>query len=195
MMARIHLIIFTLIHFFFSIYVRLRRAYHAITNRMLTVLYYHHRTPELIKKDVHKLERVPKHLSAIVRLQEDGDGVTGLESLMNDVSEIAAWCAAAQIPTLSVYEKTGKNVTQSPSGYFVLYSMLMDMILLRRLETLPSTNPPSHLPQPPSVLWPAAGASLAFTSSTTIAGLLTTYHPAWSVPRSRSVPSQRSLDL
>lgn len=103
--SQLHLLVYTLIHFFFSIYIRLRRTYHSVTNRILSLLYYHHRTPELIRKDVQKLDRVPEHLSVVVQLQEHGDG--GLEGLVNDVSEIAAWCAAAQIPVLSVYEKSG----------------------------------------------------------------------------------------
>lgn len=31
----------------------------------------------------------------------------GLEALVDEVAEIAAWCACVGIPTLSVYERTG----------------------------------------------------------------------------------------
>lgn len=72
---------------------------------MLGVLYYHHRTPELIQKDVKALDRLPEHLSIILQFRED----EGLEGLVNDVAEISAWCASAQIPMLSIYEKSGMS--------------------------------------------------------------------------------------
>lgn len=34
-------------------------------------------------------------------------GGAGLEVLVDEVAEIAAWCACVGIPMLSVYEKTG----------------------------------------------------------------------------------------
>lgn len=71
------------------------------------MLYYHHRTPELIERDVKGLKRLPKHLSVILKQEDDGRGGAELEKLVNEVADISAWCACAGIPTLSVYEKTG----------------------------------------------------------------------------------------
>ncbi|KAI9676559.1 MAG: hypothetical protein M1817_000718 [Caeruleum heppii] len=115
--SQLHLVIFTLIHLAFSIYVRLRQTYHALLDRIFAVLYYHHRTPELIRRDVKGLSRLPQHLSVILELN-DANGPTprrrrarrdtvGIEKLMDETAEIAAWCACVGIPTLSVYEKTG----------------------------------------------------------------------------------------
>ena len=58
------------------------------------------------------LDKLPKHLSVIVEYQEDdkSQGNAGLEGLVNDVCEIAAWTASAGIPFLSVYERTGKHL-------------------------------------------------------------------------------------
>jgi dehydrodolichyl diphosphate syntase complex subunit NUS1 len=78
-------------------------------DRVFAILYYHHRTPELIKKDVKGLQRLPEHLSVILKLEEGAKGGAGLEILVDEVAEIAAWCACAGIPTLSIYEKTGKH--------------------------------------------------------------------------------------
>lgn len=75
-------------------------------DRILAILYYHHRTPELIQKDVKGLDRLPKHLSVILKLEDGGRG--GLEALVDEVAEISAWCACVGIPMLSVYEQTGK---------------------------------------------------------------------------------------
>lgn len=45
----------------------------------------------------------------ILKLEDGGKGGAGLEALIDEVAEIAAWCACARIPMLSVYERTGKD--------------------------------------------------------------------------------------
>ena len=106
-MKQIHLLVFTIIHIIFSVYIRIRQTHHAIVDKIFAVLYYHHRAPELIKQDVKTLDRLPQHLSVILELKGDERGTAGLEALMDDVAEISAWCCCVGIPTLSVYEKTG----------------------------------------------------------------------------------------
>src|SRR6266516_677454 len=64
--TQLHILTFTIIHTLFSIYVRIRQTYHAIIDRVFAILYYHHRTPELIQKDVKGLSRLPEHLSVIL---------------------------------------------------------------------------------------------------------------------------------
>lgn len=105
----LHSLLFLLIHTVFSIYVRFRQAYHTIVDRVLAVLYYHHRTPELIQKDVRNLNKLPQHLSVILDLPPEGGKKDRLETLVNDACEVAAWSASAGIPMVSVYEKTGKT--------------------------------------------------------------------------------------
>lgn len=107
---QLHLVVFTLIHLLFSVYVKLRKIHHSIVDKMFAVLYYHHRAPELIKQDVKSLSRLPKHLSVILELKQDEKGTAGLEALMNDVAEISAWCSCVGIPMLSIYEKTGSLI-------------------------------------------------------------------------------------
>ena len=96
-----------MIHLIFGIYIRTRQIYHGVVDRILGLIYYHHRTPELIRKDVTRLSRLPGHLSVILTLKGDEDG--GLEALMDEVAELCAWCASADIPMLSVYERSGKS--------------------------------------------------------------------------------------
>ena len=71
------------------------------------MLYYHHRTPELIKKDVKGLVRLPEHLSVVLHLEDEAGGGAGLDGLVDEVAEVAAWCASAGIGMLSIYERTG----------------------------------------------------------------------------------------
>lgn len=96
----------------FSIFFRFRRAYRLVYTKLLSLLKHHHRSPEFIESDVKHLNKLPKHLSVIVELNEDDEqqGNAGLEGLVNDVCEIAAWASAAGIPFLSVYERTGTYI-------------------------------------------------------------------------------------
>ena len=112
---QLHFMLFTLVHLIFSAYIRLRQTYHALIDRVLAIRYYHHRSPELIRKDVGKLERLPDHLSVILSLKEDETRGAGLERLIDEVAEISAWCACAGIPMLSVYERSGKTMTMTLS--------------------------------------------------------------------------------
>lgn len=101
---QIHQLTYTLIHIFFGIAVRLIQTYQAVVDRIFAIVYYHHRTPELIRKDVKGLKRIPEHLSVILSLRKEDDA---LDVLTDEVAELAAWSAGAGVPVLSVYERTG----------------------------------------------------------------------------------------
>lgn len=105
----IYSLVYNIIHIFFSIYIRLRQVYHAVVNQVLAVIYHHHRTPELIKKDMRNLSKIPQHLSVILQLPPEGGKKDRLETLVNDACEIAAWSASAGVPMLSIYERTGEH--------------------------------------------------------------------------------------
>ena len=147
----IHSVIFGIIHTIFSIYIRFRQAYHATINQISAVLYYHHRTPELIKKDVSRLSKVPKHLSVILQLPPDGGKKDRLETLVNDACEIAAWSASAGVPLLSIYERTGvlkhslphlhRRISKTMTSYYGATSPTKPTISLRAPH-LPSYSPP-----------------------------------------------------
>ena len=107
--AQLHILVFTIMHTLFSLYIRIRQTYHVLVDRVFAILYYHHRAPELIKQDVRGLSRLPRHLSVILELKGKEQGSAGLERLMDEVAEISAWCACVGIPMLSVYEKTGRQ--------------------------------------------------------------------------------------
>ncbi|TVY73513.1 Dehydrodolichyl diphosphate synthase complex subunit NUS1 [Lachnellula suecica] len=126
--SQLHALVYAIIHTIFSIYIRFRMGYHAVKDRIFAILYYHHRTPELIQKDVKGLSRLPEHVSVILKLEDGGRGGAGLEALVDEVSEIAAWCTCVGIPMLSVYEPTGilkgyvpathRAVSRKLSSYF-----------------------------------------------------------------------------
>ena len=104
--SQVHQLTYTLIHIFFGIALRLIQTYHAVVDRIFAIVYHHHRTPELIRKDVKGLKRLPEHLSIILTLRKEDDA---LGVLMDEVAELAAWSAGAGIPVISVYEKSGMS--------------------------------------------------------------------------------------
>lgn len=153
---QLHSLIYTLIHVFFGLYVRSRIAWRAVWDRAGATLYYHHRTPELIRKDVSKLSRVPEHLSVILTLNTDDDRNAGLEQLVHEVSEISAWCAASGIPALSIYERTGilKNyipqthhtITRTLQAYFGNTPYANCPTVSLRAPNTPTFSPPTTPP-------------------------------------------------
>lgn len=122
--TQLYLLVFTFMHFGFSVYVHLRQAYHAVTQRISAILYYHHRTPELIRRDVKSLSRLPRHLSVVLELSHQGKSGDALGMLLDNVAEISAWCATAGIPMLSVYEKTGALKNHLPTAHRTVASKL-----------------------------------------------------------------------
>lgn len=130
--STIHFLLFTLIHILYSIYARTRKYYHAVTRRISAILYYHHRTPELIRKDVKGLKRLPKHLSVILELSKQENEMSAMETLLDNVAEISAWCACVGIPMLSVYEKTGMLKNYIPTTHKTVAAKLHSYFGLKR---------------------------------------------------------------
>ncbi|KAJ5909194.1 hypothetical protein N7495_001876 [Penicillium taxi] len=115
--SQVHHLTYALAHIIFGIVVRLLQAYHAVVERVFAIVYHHHRTPELIRKDVRGLKRLPQHLSVILSLRADDDA---LAVLMDEVAELAAWSACAGIPQLSIYEKTGTLKSGIPALHQII---------------------------------------------------------------------------
>ncbi|KAF1959428.1 di-trans,poly-cis-decaprenylcistransferas-like protein [Byssothecium circinans] len=105
----LHILIYQTISFLFSVFFRFRRSWHLFWYKIRAVMGHHHHTPEWIVNDVKNMQQLPKHLSVVLDYNESDEdqGTAGLEGLINDVCEIAAWTASAGIPMLSVYERTG----------------------------------------------------------------------------------------
>ena len=166
--SQLHVLLYYLIHLVFGIYIRLRQIYHATIDRILAILYWHSRTPELIQKDVKNLSRLPEHLSVILTLKGEEDG--GLEALLDEVAELCAWCASADIPLLSVYEKSGMapevrranerfKADNSITGVLKSYIPSVHSLVTQKLSSYfgpPPTAPrlrvlaPNHPPHSPS---------------------------------------------
>lgn len=103
---QIHRLVYVVIHLCLGFYIRISQTFAAVTDRVLAVTYYHHRSPELIARDVKGLSRMPEHLSVLLKLRKREEDA--LQTLMDETAELAAWTACAGIPVLSVYERTGR---------------------------------------------------------------------------------------
>lgn len=102
---KLHLIVYLAIQFVFGVYIRLRQISSALLQKFIAIRHYHHRTPAYIQRDLKNLSRLPEHLSVVLKYDPSSDD--GLETLLDEVAELSAWSAAAGIPLLSVYEKSG----------------------------------------------------------------------------------------
>lgn len=75
--------------------------------KVLTLAYNPSQTPQIIREDALKLEKLPKRLSTILELKSEEEEGGGFYGLLNDAAEVVAWTAASGIPSLSIYEKDG----------------------------------------------------------------------------------------
>lgn len=141
--TQLYVFTYSAIQIIFSIYLWLRQTYHALLDLTFSVLYYHHRTPELIKRDVKALSRLPEHLSVILTLKENARAGKALEILMDEAAEIVAWCASSGIPILSIYEKTGLLKSYIPQTHRAMAAKL-DAYFGTRRPTLQLGAP--HIP-------------------------------------------------
>lgn len=108
---QLHVIIFAALHTIFSLYIRVRQFLNVVSYQITSILYYHHGTPEYIRRDIAKLSKKPTHLSTILKLEESHRVKLDIERLIDETAEMATWCACAEIPMLSVYEKTGEPIS------------------------------------------------------------------------------------
>ncbi|PGH09638.1 hypothetical protein AJ80_07667 [Polytolypa hystricis UAMH7299] len=145
--AKLHYLLYFLITVVFGIYIRFRQGYRAVVDRVLAILYYHHKTPELIKKDVKGLSQLPEHLSMVLTLRKNDDS---LDILMDEVAELVAWSSCAGIPMLSVYEKTGVLKSFIPALHKIITTKLS------AYYGTPSQQPSLHIYAPHHALYPSS---------------------------------------
>lgn len=144
---KLHFLLYWLTQFLFGFYLRIRQIHSALFQKYIAIRHHHHRTPAYIQKDLKTLNRLPEHLSVILKYDDTTDD--GLETLLDEVAELSAWSAAAGIPLLSVYEKTGVL-----KQYMSALQELVQQKLVLYFGTPPSTptlrlfapNLPSLLP-------------------------------------------------
>lgn len=99
--------ILLVVFFAMSILRNLQFVYNKLCLRIYSITYYPNNSPRVIRDDVNKLSKIPRRVSCIVNLRSDDDENGGVEGVIFDVSELAAWCLSAGIPSLTIYEYSG----------------------------------------------------------------------------------------
>ncbi|CAG98024.1 ditrans,polycis-polyprenyl diphosphate synthase [Kluyveromyces lactis] len=112
----------TLLIFLYVIYAITRyfqREYNRIAIKLLDLAYNPSNSPQLIRQDVNKLQKIPKRLAAILESKPEGDIGGGLPGLINDASDVVCWTVSAGIKHLILYDYDGKmkqNVHELRAG-------------------------------------------------------------------------------
>ncbi|KAF2675151.1 Undecaprenyl diphosphate synthase [Microthyrium microscopicum] len=147
----------TIIHIFFGIHIRIRKSIRAVKHRWSAVFNYHHRTPELIRKDMKNISKMPQHLSVALELNTQDDRQAAMATLVNDVGDLTSWCAASGISFLSVYEKTGVLKRTVPELHIAISQTLHRYFarentphLSIRVSSEPAYSPPTTPPNQPN---------------------------------------------
>lgn len=100
-------ILMQIFYILFGAYVSLQSIYHRIQLRYLSVTYHQNRSPELISQDVSKFTKIPRIIGAVLRYKDSNEEGGGLEGLLNETSDLAAWCIGSSIEGLIIYERRG----------------------------------------------------------------------------------------
>lgn len=100
----------------FALWFRLYMLCFTINEYISAIKKYHHRTPQIIKRDVGRLKKIPYHLAIILEYKKDG----GLELLIHQVAELSCWCVSSGIKILTIYEKEGRIKKYQSTTYRII---------------------------------------------------------------------------
>ncbi|KAG4303704.1 hypothetical protein PCK1_000222 [Pneumocystis canis] len=100
----------------FTIWSRLYMLCFKINEYIFAIRKYHHRTPQIIKRDVGRLKKIPNHLAIILEYKKDG----GMELLIHQVAELSCWCVSSGIKILTIYEKEGRMKEYQTAAYRII---------------------------------------------------------------------------
>lgn len=96
-----------------------QRQYNRVAIKLLDLAYNPSNSPQLIRQDVIKLQKIPKRLAAVLEAKPEGDIGGGINGLINDASDVVCWTISAGIKGLALYDYDGllkQNVTDLRAG-------------------------------------------------------------------------------
>ncbi|GMM33431.1 ditrans,polycis-polyprenyl diphosphate synthase [Saccharomycopsis crataegensis] len=118
--------------------------------KFLELAYNPSQSPQLIRQDVNKLEKIPKKVSVILSLKSEHEEGGGVEGLLNDAGEVTSWCIGSGIPNLTLFEYNGVLKTQVPtlihsinkslSNYFGANNLPTFVVKIPRLDLVAYGN-------------------------------------------------------
>lgn len=98
----------------FSVYRFMGYVYNRVQIRWLTITYHQNRTPELIQQDVSSFKKIPRGIGAVLSLKGSSEEGGGVDGLLEQASDLSAWCIGSSIEFLILYERSGvlKSIPQ-----------------------------------------------------------------------------------
>lgn len=118
--------ILLMIYFFYSAFRSLQFMNNKIRIKFLNLAYNPSKSPQIIRDDVTKLDKIPKRISAILNLKSEQEEGGGFYGLLNDSAELVTWTVAAGIPILSIYEYEGALKRNVEDLRVAVYKKLID---------------------------------------------------------------------
>jgi dehydrodolichyl diphosphate syntase complex subunit NUS1 len=114
------------IYSLYSVYRSLQYLNHKIRIKFLNLAYNPSKTPQIIRDDVNKLEKLPKRISSIMNLKSESEEGGGYYGLLNDSAELVTWTLAAGVQTLSIFEADGVLKQNVEDLRVAIYKKLTD---------------------------------------------------------------------
>lgn len=99
-----------ILQFFFVIlivYKYIRRVYRQSNYALSRAIRYHHYEPQLIRRDISQLDKIPRHIAVILTLRGPHISGGGVEGLLVDCGEVASWSIGVGSSRLTLYERSG----------------------------------------------------------------------------------------
>ncbi|KAK6463081.1 Decaprenyl diphosphate synthase-like protein [Scheffersomyces coipomensis] len=126
------------IYILITIYKKFQTIYRKFFIKFYTLIYHHNNSPQLIRDDVNKLNKLPKTLSCILDLKDKDDEMGGIDGLINQISELTAWTLSCGIPVLQIYEFNGKLITNKSLLTKLNYKISKNLAKYFGLNNLPN---------------------------------------------------------
>lgn len=143
--------------FVISIYKNVQYVYRRMRLKVLNLTYHPSRSPQIIRDDVTRLAKLPRRVAAILDLRDDDDENGGVDGLISDISDIAAWLVLAGVPHLTIYERAGaaklhvpelvRYVSKTLRGYFGSDSVPTFVVRVPHTNTVVVGNGSARAPE------------------------------------------------
>ena len=114
-------IVLAVLFFMYGIFRYFQLQYNKSKLKIFDLLCSPANTPQLIRQDVIKLNKIPSRLAVILEVKPIGDVGGGLKGLLNDASELVCWTISAGVKHLSLYDYDGilqKNTDELRNAVF-----------------------------------------------------------------------------
>lgn len=100
-------ILLVILYLIYGLYRYSQYEYNKMRLRIFNIIYNPSNTPQLIRQDVTKLQKIPRRLAAILEMKSASYVGGGVRGLMNDGSELVCWTVSAGIKHLVLYDYDG----------------------------------------------------------------------------------------